>query len=166
MDNDNNEFNITGEIKDDTNFNYEKINLEISLLENSVEKLSNVSCIPTKIGAVYNLQCNTNNEMSGVLNSAFANLGNENLIVEISDSVKKNINFKKKIKERKGKYYKSSGGLSTGVIIAIVIPIVVILIATLSVAIYCYRKRKINSANQGDSSIIPNNSSSAVNQMI
>ncbi len=104
--------------------------------------------------------------MSGVLNSAFANLGNENLIVEISDSVKKNINFKEKIKEIKRNYYKSSGRLSTGAIIAIVVPIVVILIATVSVAIYCYRKRKINSANQGDSSIIPNNSSSAVNQMI
>jgi len=166
VNNDKNEFNITGEIKDDTNFNYEKINLEISLIENSEEKLSNVSCIPTKIGEVYNLHCNTNNEMSGVLNSAFANLGNENLIVEISDSVKKNINFKEKIKEIKRNYYESSGRLSTGVIIAIVIPIVVILIATVSVAIYCYRKRKMNSANQGDSSIIPNNTSSAVNQMI
>ena len=166
VNNDNNEFNITGEIKDDTNFNYEKINLEISLIENSVEKLSNISCIPTKIGTAYNLQCNTNNKMSGVLNSAFANLGNENLIVEISDSVKKNINFKEKIKEIKRNYYKSSGGLSTGVIIGIIIPILLILIATVSVAIYCYRKRKMNSANQGDSSIIPNNTSSAVNQMI
>ena len=82
VNNDNNEFNIIVKIKNDININYKKINLEISLLENSVEKLSNISCIPTKIGAVYNLQCNTHNEMSGILNSAFANLGNENLIVE------------------------------------------------------------------------------------
>jgi len=62
VNNDNNEFNITGEIKDDNNFNYEKINLEISLIENSEEKLSNVSCIPTK------------KENNGLINKWFCNL--------------------------------------------------------------------------------------------
>ena len=96
VDNDNNEFNITGEINDDTNFNYKKIDLEISLLENSIEKLSNISCIPSKEETKYTLKCNTKNEMNGVINTAFANLGNENLLVEISDSVKKSINFQEK----------------------------------------------------------------------
>ena len=166
VDNDNNEFNITGVINGGTDFNYKKINLEISLIENSVEKLSNVSCIPTKKETIYNLQCNTNNEMSGVLNSGFSNLGNENLIVEISDSVKKSINFKEKIEKMNRNYNKSSGGLSTGVIIAIVIPIVIILIATVSLAIFCFNKKRVESPNQGDSSIVPNNSALNINQNV
>ena len=156
VDNDNNEFNIVGEIKDDTNFNYKKIDLEISLLKNSVEELSIISCIPSKKENKYNLQCNTNNEIVGVLNSGFANLGNENLIVEISDSAKTNINFKEKY--LKTDYRKSSGGLSAGTIVAIIVPIAVVLIASVFIIIYCYRKKKIISTNIGDSSIVPNNS--------
>lgn len=156
VDNDNNEFNIIGEIKDDTNFNYKKIDLEISLLKNSVEELSIISCIPSKKENKYNLQCNTNNEMVGVLNSGFANLGNENLIVEISDSAKTNINFKEKY--LKTDYRKSSGGLSAGTIVAIIVPIAVVLIASVLIIIYCYKKNKINSTNIGDPSV-PNNSS-------
>ena len=94
--------------------------------------------------------------MVGVLNSAFANLGNENLIVEISDSAKTNINFKEKY--LKTDYRKSSGGLSTGTIIAIIVPIAVVLIASVLIIIYCYKKNKINSTNIGDPSV-PNNSS-------
>ena len=155
VDNDNNEFNIIGEIKDDTNFNYKKIDLEISLLKNSVEELSIISCIPSKKENKYNLKCNTNNEMVGVLNSAFANLGNENLIVEISDSAKTNINFKEKY--LKTDYRKSSGGLSTGTIIAIIVPIAVVLIASVLIIIYCYKKEKMSSTNNGDLSNLHNN---------
>ena len=104
--------------------------------------------------------------MSGVLNSGFSNLGNENLIVEISDSVKKSINFKEKIEKMNRNYNKSSGGLSTGVIIAIVIPIVIILIATVSLAIFCFNKKRVESPNQGDSSIVPNNSALNINQNV
>ena len=45
--------------------------------------------------AKYNLQCNTKNEMSGKLDSAYSNLGNANLIVNIPEQNKKEINFSK-----------------------------------------------------------------------
>ena len=167
VDNNNNEFNIIGEIKD--NFNYNKINLEISLLKNSIEELSNITCISTKKENKYNLQCNTNNEMNGLLNSAFANLGSQNLMVEISDSVKKNINFEEKI-QNSNEYIKfkknNNGGISVGVIIAIIIPVVLIVIASIIIIIYCYKKKKMNQINK-QVSISPNGSSiSTINQIV
>ena len=163
VDNDKNEFNITGNINNDT-FNYDKINLEISLTDNSEEITKNISCIPTKIDTkIYNLQCNTKNEMHGTLNNAFANLEDGNLFVEINDN--KNISFQEKIiKIRNNK--KSSGGLSTGGIIAIIIPSIALLFATIGVIIYFMRKRNIETGTQNNSSIVPNTKSSYVNQGI
>ena len=146
------------------NLNYDKINLEISLTDNSEEITKNISCIPTKIDTkIYNLQCNTKNEMHGTLNNAFANLEDGNLFVEINDN--KNISFQEKIiKIRNNK--KSSGGLSTGGIIAIIIPSIALLFATIGVIIYFMRKRNIETGTQNNSSIVPNTKSSYVNQGI
>ena len=142
IDNDKNELNITGNITDN-NFNYDKINLEMILIDNNEEKSENISCIPNKENNKYNLKCNTKNEMSGKLNSAYANLGNANLIIDISDSNKKTINFEQIFSDNNGKknYKSKKGGLSTGGIIAIIIPCIVILIGLIIIIIY-YKTKK------------------------
>ena len=163
VDNNKKEFNITGNLNSDS-FNYDKINLEISLVDNSEEITKTISCIPTKIGTKkHNLQCNTKNEMYGTLNSAFANLENENLFVEIID--KKDLNFQEE-NIKLISYKKSSGGLSTGVIIAIIIPCIIVLLAVIGVAIYFIRKRSIKSRIQNNPAIVPNTSSSYVSEGI
>ena len=92
--NNTNELNITG-IMNDNKFEYDKINLDMALTENSLEKTESITCTSTKQNNKYNLQCNTKNEMSGKLNSAYSNLGNANLIVNIPEQNKKEINFSK-----------------------------------------------------------------------
>ena len=166
VDNEQNEFNITGEINDN-NFNYKDINLEISLTDNSIEKSENISCISTKKETnIYNLQCKTDKEISGIINNGFADLGNENLIVEIQDSDKTGINFKEKIQTIKKTNEKSSGGLSAGAIVAIVIPCVVLLIASFALGFYCFRKGQINPESKGNPQIVANHSSHSINKNV
>ena len=95
VDNDNNEFNITGNISDN-GFNYKSINLDLTLLENSNEENANISCIHIDEGEnIFTLKCNTDNEMKGQLTGAFSNLGNENLLVNFLDADKNaELNFK------------------------------------------------------------------------
>ena len=97
------------------------------------------------------------------LNNAFANLENENLFVEIID--KKDLNFQEENIKLKS-YKKSSGGLSTGVIIAIIISCVVIPLAEIGVGIYFIRKRSIKSRIQNNPIIVPNTYSSYVSEGI
>ena len=124
----NNEFNITGNMKED-GFNYTKLNLEITLSTFRKEKNENVSCISIDEGGnIYTLKCNTDNELKGQLKSAFSNLENGNLLVNFLGSAKRiNVNFDQNpnlvIKNKK------KSGISTGGIIAIIIPCIVILIA-------------------------------------
>ena len=119
VNNDDNEFNITGYIEDN-DFHYTKLDLEISLLFNSDEILENISCDSIKIkDNFYTLKCSTNEPMTGQLNNAFSNLGNDNLIINFLEGEKKNLNFNGNIKIIKTA---SSGGVSIGGMIGIVIP--------------------------------------------
>ena len=141
VDNDNNEFIITGDI-DDSEFNYDKMTLEIGLLDGSQEKVENIDCRSKKEeNNTYNLQCTTKNKMNGKINSAFANLGKENLLVDISDSEKKNINFQEKSQDITGKRYynKSSGGLTAGGVAAIIIPSIIVVLGLIALIIYLAR---------------------------
>ena len=165
VDDDKNEFNITGNMGVN-NFDYNKINLEISLIDNSVEKSETVDCISTKKETnTYNLQCNTDKEMSGVLNNGFANLGDANLMVNIQDFDKKTINFKEIKIQNKTK--ESSGKLSAGAIVAILIPCILVLIGAVVLGLFYFRKNKTGSTGQIHSSIIiPNSSSYSINKDI
>ena len=131
----NNEFNITGSMKE-TGFNYTNFSLELTLSKFSKEQNENVSCISIDEGGnIYTLKCNTDNDLKGNLKSAFSNLENGNLLVNFLGSAKRvNLNFDKTpnlvIKN------KSSGGISTGGIIAIIIPCVIILIAVTLIVIF------------------------------
>jgi hypothetical protein len=142
VNNNTNELNITG-IMNDNKFEYDKINLDMALTENSLEKTESITCTTTKQNNKYNLQCNTKNEMSGKLNSAYSNLGNANLIVNIPEQNKKEINFSKLSSETSSYrfYRKKSGGLSAGKIVAIIIPCVIVLISAIGLSIYFYKKK-------------------------
>ena len=142
VNNDINELNLTG-IMNDNKFEYDKINLDMALTENSLEKTESITCATTKQNNKYNLQCNTKNEMSGKLNSAYSNLGNANLIVNIPEQNKKEINFSKLSSETSSYrfYRKKSGGLSAGKIVAIIIPCVIVLISAIGLSIYFYKKK-------------------------
>ena len=142
VNNNTNELNITG-IMNDNKFEYNKLNLDMALTENSLEKTESITCTSTKQNNKYNLQCNTKNEMSGKLNSAFSNLGNANLIVNIPEQNKKEINFSKLSSETSSYrfYRKKSGGLSAGKIVAIIIPCVIVLISIIGLSIYFYKKK-------------------------
>ena len=139
-----NELNITGYINDNK-FSYNKINLDMALMQNSKEKIENITCTTTKLSDKYNLQCNTKNEMSGKLISAYSNLGNANLIVNIPEQNKKDINFNKISSESASKtfYRKSSSGLSGGTIAAIIIPCCIVLIAITALSIYFIKRKPI-----------------------
>ena len=116
--------------------------LEIGLLDGSQEKVENIDCRSKKEeNNTYNLQCTTKNKMNGKINSAFANLGNENLLVDISDSEKKNINFQEKSQDSTGKRYykKSSGGLTAGGVAAIIIPSIIVVLGLIALIIYLAR---------------------------
>ena len=142
VNNDINELNLTG-IMNDNKFEYDKINLDMALTENSLEKTESITCTSTKQNNKYNLQCNTKNEMSGKLNSAYSNLGNANLIVNIPEQNKKEINFSKLSSETSSHRFfrKKSGGLSAGKIVAIIIPCVIVLISAIGLSIYFYKKK-------------------------
>ena len=146
VDNDNNEFNITGNISDN-GFNYKNLNLELALLENSNEKNGNISCISIDEGEnIFTLKCNTDNEMKGQITSAFSNLGNENLLVNFLDSGNNTeLNFEQKLpnisKYKYNIYIKSSGGISTGGIIAIIIPCIAIFVIVSVIVILSLKKK-------------------------
>ena len=149
VDNNNNEFNITGTINDN-GYNYKNLNLELALLENSNEKNENISCISIGEGEnIFTLKCNTDKEMVGKITSAFSNLGNENLLVNFLVSGNNNeLNFKQKMSNstdtKINLFRKNSGrGISTGGIIGIVIPCVAILII-ISVIVILNLKKKPN----------------------
>ena len=131
----NNEFNITGHIKE-SGFNYTNFNLELTLSTFSKEQNENVSCISIDEGEnKYTLKCSTENDLKGHLKSAFSNLENGNLLVNFLGSAKRvNLNFDKTpnfvIRN------KSSGGISTGGIIAIIVSCVIILIAVTLIVIF------------------------------
>ena len=119
-------FNITGYIEDN-DFHYNKLNLEISLLENSDEKLENISCDSIKINEnLFTLKCSTNKSITGQLNNCFSYLGDANLIINFLEGEKKNINFGGISKPTTQNT--NSDGLSKGAIIGIVISLIVVVI--------------------------------------
>ena len=154
VNNDTNELNLTG-VLNDNKFDYNKINLDMALMKDSTGKTENISCTTSKQNDKYKLKCNTKNEMSGKLTSAYSNLGNANLIVNIPEKNKKEINFTKLNSETSSYsfYRKNSGGLSGGKIVAIVIPCAIILIAISALSVY-FIKRKPVKLEQNSSTVV------------
>ena len=170
VENENKNFKITGYLDND-GFNHNQINLELLLSDNSELKNDNITCnsLNEKDGAL-TLECNTEKNMTGIINNGFAEFENDNLMVNILDSEKteqNKLNFGEKEEENEEdeivsnntKMYRKAGstGLSTGGIVAIVIPCVLATIIITAIIIYCNKKQKITSNNvsiENQSSVI------------
>lgn len=91
----------------------------------------------------YIFNCKTDNEMKAELDSVFADLGNENLIVNFVDEGSSTIDFEPNLdKNGINKNKKKSGGLSTGAIVGIIIGSLA-LITIIVLLIVCLKNRKI-----------------------
>ena len=131
-----NALNITGTINNKS-FNYENINLSLNT-ENSNET-KNISCKIIKLNEEnYTLQCNPNGEKNFKADSAFANLGDDNLLInfvavknstenpidEIPNTIPRWIN---------SFHYRKGKSLRTGGIVAIVLASVAALIIIIAI---------------------------------
>ena len=141
IDNDNNEFNITGTIND-TNFNYEKVRLTLNSKDSNdgpqrisceIIKKSDVDCI---------LNCKTDEEMKAELDGVFGDLGNENLIVNFIDGGNSTIDFESHVINSGFRFKSKKSGLSAGAIVAIILSCVIALIIVISL-IVCLKNRKV-----------------------
>ena len=138
IDNDNNLFNITGTIND-KQFNYESLNLTIN--SDNSDEIHNISCKVLKTNdEIYTLQCNSKKEIKAQLDSAFSDLGNENLIVNFKDNTNNTIDFKE-IENGPIKKPSSNKGLSNGVIVSLIVAGVALLILIITIII-CLKKKK------------------------
>ena len=105
--------------------------------------------------------------MKGQITSAFSNLGNENLLVNFLDSGNNTeLNFEQKLpnisKYKYNIYIKSSGGISTGGIIDIMIPCIAIFVIVSVIVILSLKKMpniKENITINSKMNSIENNSS-------
>ena len=144
------------------NFEYDKFDLDMVMTQNSKEKIENIICTSSKQNDKYNLQCTTKNELIGKLNSAYSNLENANLIVNIPEQNKKSIYFKEISPEtNKYQFYrKNSGGLSGGLIALIVIVCSLVSIAIITIVICLNKRRSLK--NEQNTDIININSNSEI----
>ena len=155
IDNNNNEFSITGTINDE-NFNYKKLTLTINSNEEK-NNFYNISCnVLNNAEKNYTLKCSSSNEMKADLNGAFSDLGNENLIVNYKDIPSDTINFSPKLTLRATK--KGNKKLGAGGIIAIVASSLAVVIITI-ITIFCLRKKIQNQAQ-------PDNNTTSATQII
>ena len=143
VDNQHNEFNITGTMNEI--FNYEKVKLTINT-ENANEGYQNVSCKVIKVSDVdYILNCKTENELKAELKGVFADLGNANLIVHFIDEGNSTIDFEpilpeggivNKTSEKKKRF---SAWAIIGIIIACSVAVLIILI----IIVCLYHKKQV-----------------------
>ena len=149
IDNENNEFNITGTINDKS-FNYENVKLSLNS-KNEDEKPQEISCkVIKKDDNNYILNYKTDDQMKAELDGVFADLGNENLIVNFIDEGNSTINFEQNYNGII--FSKKKKGLSSGAIAGIVIACCLALIIAVSLAICLRKKKEIITTTQETSS--------------
>ena len=161
INNDNNEFNITGTMNDKS-FNYENLVLTLNS-EDSNEKTINYTCKAIKLtGENYTIQCNSNSVIKANFDGAFSDLGNENLIINFMDNPNGTIDFTTdadddiedggdedpinlKIINKKGPK------LTAGGIVGIVVSCVAVLALTTALIICLRKKPNIGEKNNNNS---------------
>ena len=129
-------------MKDNT-FNYSRLNLTIALLSsNSQIKIENISCSTENLYKDNDsLNCFSEKEMRGVLESAASDLGKDILVVNILKTSNNTIDFaSNNINNRF--YVKRNKRLSSGVIVAIVLVLSFVLIIT-GIMLILLKKRVI-----------------------
>jgi tetrahydromethanopterin S-methyltransferase subunit F len=130
-------------IMNDKTFNYSRINLTIALLSsNSQVKIENISCSTENLYKDNDsLNCFSEKEMRGVLESAASDLGKDILVVNILKTSNNTIDFaSNNINNRF--YVKRNKRLSSGVIVAIVLVLSFVLIIT-GIMLILLKKRVI-----------------------
>ena len=142
----NNKFNITGKMNN-IDFNYENLDLTVKLLssENPDKKTKNIPCKIIKLNDEdTSLQCISEEKMNATIDGSFSILEKDNLIVNLKDNENSNIIFASDISPQKiyPNYRKDkNSGLSTGEIIAIIIPCaIILLVVSLIIIIKCKPK--------------------------
>ena len=166
-DGDNNKFNITGEINDNT-FNYETLNLTVN---SKPGENKNISCDVLKSGENdITLLCNPKEKIEGDFQGSFANLGEENLVINIKsnstddidddknddDINDDDINDEEKEIIKNFKYSKTKDkGLKAGAIVGIILACVAAVIITTIIIFALKGKKK-------EPEIVANASNSAI----
>ena len=104
--------NITG-IINDKNFYYNSLKLTVNSNEKS-DKSYNISCNSINNNEnKYTIKCKTKDKMKANLTGSFADLGNENLIVNFKDISSNSIDFSNEVKNNFRNNYNKKKKLST-----------------------------------------------------
>jgi len=151
IDNKKNEFNITG-IINDKNFNYNSLKLTVNSNEES-DKYYNISCNSINNNEnKYTIKCKTKDKMKANLTGSFADLGNENLIVNFKDISSNSIDFSNKVYNNFGNNYKKKKKLSAGGIVAIIISSLVVI--TIIIALIFFLRKNPGKQVSQNSTVI------------
>ena len=123
--------NFTGSMTDKS-FNYNKIDLTVNI-KNDVNKIINVSCLSIKLNEKnYTLTCDSKEIIEDEIISAFADLGKDNLLINILEEKKVIVDYRHSfITKKKSK-------TNIGIIIAIILSFFLIFI--IFIIIYYYLK--------------------------
>ena len=140
INNNKNQLIINGYMNENS-FTYNNFNLEIVFNYLFVEFITNISCNATMHNNKYNFECGTKDKIEGILNSAYSNLGNANLIVCIPQENNKYINFKEIRTNNNRNNTEKKSKLSKGQIAVFIIFCVIGLIALIALIIHCCKKR-------------------------
>lgn len=148
--------NITGTI-DDISFHYVSLYLTIIIIEYDNSKhMKNIYCdIYNLNDNNYKLVCNSENETYLKLNGAFANLGEENLVIYFNDDINSTIYFNSSTDNRDEIYLniknRKKKKMPAGTIIAIILPIIFVIILIVFLLIWLNKNPTIN--NNGDTTL-------------
>ena len=163
VDNNNNEFNLTGIISEKQNFSYKKINLIVALLssknKDKITKVIPCNILETNSDTSIILNCIVKENTKANLDGAFSFLdNNNNLFVKIKEGENGNITFDGALDDSKN----SGPGTKTikletkWIIIIFIVEILIVLIG-IGIAIY-YCNKKINEDKKIENNSIINNS--------
>ena len=139
IDNNENEFNITGKITEE--FNYSEMNFQFHSDRDS-EKIINSNCCIYKLdNKKYLLKCIPENKINLTIIDGYSNLSDGHFIVMFHNETNR-INMKPNID--KGNFGNSSNkGLSAGAIVAIIISVIIIVAGIVVILLFIYKKKKI-----------------------
>ena len=125
-------FEIQGTM-DNKNFNYNNLVLTVNI-DDKKEEIINVTCTSQKLKEQnYTLSCTSSKVVKGNLNSAFSNLGNDNLVVHFEE---------KKISQFYHLSTKQKKKVNAGIIAAIIICFLVVIILIILLLLWLKRKKK------------------------
>jgi hypothetical protein len=131
VESENNKFNITGEINKNS-FNYDTLDLMITLYDDPKEEIKNIPCKINKTNQnILTLNCESDQNLRGSVKGSFSSLIDGNLLVDIKDGEDGDITLTNEEKSfyqnpRKGDKKKLSGGAIAAIVLSIVALLIII----------------------------------------